>query len=650
MNFSKVYPLSWFHDKKNDELICKAVIISHGRRFIRVRLGSTKILTSVDEIDANEIKDIMDEYNASKVMLSNVSKTTLILRNPIMESNANWVSVETDPQGLISSFFQIKDINPYEPFLIKEYKDNDEEINERNILKTDIKERAILRKLYWDLEIVTSRKEFVYAQYIDNPIIYVSFVLDDGDTKTPYFLHWGSYDIQNKDFISVRFSREKDMLEYFFNIIEEFDPDRMYTFNGDSFDIPYLIQRCEINGIIPKNIKFVNKRIKGRFEWETVKAFNTPGIEHFDILRIMLRFYPGLPNYRLETIGRLFIGEGKTGLGIEEMFRSFYIQESEGMEASAKYSVKDSLLLATLNEKLNFDNVLESVANSCGMINNEILDTYDYTLVDKCAYRTDPGSINMSGLVLKDKVLSEIKQNTLYKNIYSYDYSGYYTLEMQRYENQFNYDLSLRTLDLPSKVKSQLYYSKYFHREPDNLIEQLINSSNNIIEVTDVSIKSIGQLEDLFPGTLIEMKKYTHYLQLGKASYTAKDIEGNIIKVGTVKVLKPSFKMAQDYLIRVLEYIFEISNERPEYDVKNANLEDYVIETKLKDIEEYPLATDKYILAVQFNQRIKTWTRVKYYMTVKGPILKELYNNEELDLNYYDKELKNIKKLLKYRK
>ncbi len=34
------------------------------------------------------------------------------------------------------------------------------------------------------------------------------------------------------------------------------------------------------------------------------------GVEHVDILRVMLKFYPGLPNYKLETIGSLFLGEG----------------------------------------------------------------------------------------------------------------------------------------------------------------------------------------------------------------------------------------------------------------------------------------------------------------------------------------------------
>ena len=50
----------------------------------------------------------------------------------------------------------------------------------------------------------------------------------------------------------------------------------------------------------------------------------------------------------------------------------------------------------------------------------------------------------------------------LYKNIYVYDYSIYYSIEMQRFENQFNYDLSVRSVDLPGKVKAELFWSKYF--------------------------------------------------------------------------------------------------------------------------------------------------------------------------------------------
>jgi hypothetical protein len=77
--------------------------------------------------------------------------------------------------------------------------------------------------------------------------------------------------------------------------------------------------------------------------------------------------------------------------------------------------------------------------------------------------------------------------------------------------------------------------------------------------------------------------------------------------------------------------------------------EDYQIDAKLKDIDEYPVDSDKHKLAQQFGERIKTWTRVKYYMTSSGPILASLYKNQTLDSKFYAKELLQIKKLLKYK-
>jgi len=647
--------LTWYYNKKYEQLLCKGLIDKKEYLTIKINLSSTFLLTSIDKIDPNDLNDISDNYNPTSVKISDISQNTIILRNPIIKSRDNWISIESDPYGKITSFFEYN-INPYEPFLIKNLNINFD-INERQIIKTDIKrDPNILRRIYWDIEVVTPRKEFVYAKYIDNHIIAISLILQSYDQEgkeiiKPYFLYWGSYDVKNTDFLSIKYSKEADVILKFFEIIEEFQPDRMYTFNGDSFDIPYVIERCKIHDIIPKNIKFVSKRIKGRFQWETVKIFDTPNIEHFDIIRIMLKFNQGLPNYKLDTIGKLFIGEGKTGLDIEEMFKSFYIQSAEGMESLAKYSVKDSILLMQLNKKLNFDELLEKVSNSCGIIASDILDSSDETLVNKCAFMVDPGSYNLSGQIIKNNFFTDIKQNVLYKDIHIYDYSIYYSIEMQRYENKFNYDLSIRSIELPAKVKSNLYWSKYFIRgTEETYINALIRENKNIVEMSDINIKSIGPINELLEGSLILLNRYTHYLQLGKVSFVARNLDGVIIKSGTSKVLKPTFKMALNYLDQVINYLFDQNDKIPKYQVEMGKLDDYLIETKLKDIDEYANGTDKYILAYQFNERISTWTKVKYYMTKSGPKLKDIYDGEELNIDYYEKELKAIKKLLKYKK
>ena len=659
MDLLKFYPLTWHYNKYNNKLYCKG--LSDKREYVKIsiNLSSTFLLTSIDKIDPNDLEEIKSNYNCESCKISDVSDNTLILRNPIINSRDNWISIDSDPYGKVTSFFEYNNINPYEPFIIKRYgvMDKYNLINENQIIKTDIKNNTnLLRRIFWDIEVVTPRKEFVYAKYIDNHIISISMILQSFNSEgieeiKSYFIYWGSYDVKNQNFESIRFSNEADVIHKFFKIIDDFSPDRMYTFNGDSFDTPYIIERCNIHSIIPKNIKFISKRIKGRFQWETVKVFNTPDIEHFDIIRIMLKFYPGLPNYKLETIGNLFIGEGKTGLDIEEMFRSFYTQSEEGMESLANYSVKDSVLLMRLNKKLKFDDLLENVANSCGILTSEILDINDDILVDKCAYIVDPGSYNLSGEIVKNNFFTKIIQQVIYKDIHIYDYSIYYSIEMQRYENKFNYDISIKSLELPAKVKSNLYWSKYFIRGPEKTyINELITQNDNIIEMSDINLKSVGPVRDLLDGSLILINKYTHYLQLGKISFVARNLDGLIIKSGTSKVLKPTFKMALDYLDSVINYIFDQTNKIPEYQLEMGKLNDYLIETKLKDIDEYPNGSDKYILAYQFDQRISTWTKVKYYMTINGPILKDLYKGEELNISYYEKELNPIKKLLKYKK
>ena len=147
----KFYPLTWYYNKKYEQLLCKGLIDKKEYLTIKINLSSTFLLTSIDKIDPNDLNDISDNYNPTSVKISDISQNTIILRNPIIKARDNWISIESDPYGKITSFFEYN-INPYEPFLIKNLNINFD-INERQIIKTDIKrDPNILRRIYWDIE------------------------------------------------------------------------------------------------------------------------------------------------------------------------------------------------------------------------------------------------------------------------------------------------------------------------------------------------------------------------------------------------------------------------------------------------------------------------------------------------------------------
>lgn len=652
-------PLTWSVGKE----VLKCTGIFQGtrtERVLKIPIGSTKVLLYETELKTEELKEISESYSALKVGTSEVNPKAVIIRNPIISPDESITSTEdqTDPVGVITSFFQSVNIKPYQPFYLKTNSNNNNTIHETEILPSMEKRVHGYRRLYWDIEVVTPRKEFVYAKYIDNHIISISLVFTQGHSHTgeepkkmSYFLYWGTYDIRNKDFISVKFSNEGDLLRYFYQLVNDLDPDRMYTFNGDSFDIPYLAERTRLHSIKPSRGFFHNKRIKGRFQWETVQVWDLQGVEQIDLLRYALKFLPGLPNYKLETIGRTFLKEGKTGLEIEEMFKSFYIQDPEGMEALAKYSVQDSLLLERLLRILNVDEMLENIANSCGTIISEILNLSNFQLIDRFAYRIDPGSVYMKGSGIPGIPLrSNFRMNRVYRNIYIYDYVDYYSMEMANYSDDFTFLLGEKSIEFPGELKALLYSSKYFPRDPKlDQVKEAISSRGEIMEITPTEIKINRPIE----GGAFEYKKmYTHLLYLGKISMAARTSEGEIVTVGTAKILKPNFNLGKDFLIECLRYIFGDLKDMPNIKdfFSEADPTSLVISIKLKNKDEYPYGSKEYLLSEQLENNIQTWATVKYYMTTRGPVMQELISKDDIiDIDYYLDELKDISKILRYK-
>jgi hypothetical protein len=273
----------------------------------------------------------------------------------------------------------------------------------------------------------------------------------------------------------------------------------------------------------------------------------------------------------------------------------------------------------------------------------------------------EPGSVYLQKNVKNELInTSEIIPNKLYSNVYVYDYTNYYTIEMQQYDDDFTFGLSEKSKNFPSPLKSELFKSEYY-LGGSNLIQKLFNQ-NKCIEITNNVIKTIGEAQDE-TGSLVVLDRYNYLLTLGKVSFIAENHLGQIIKVGTAKVIKPKFKLGVDFLDLCLKYLFGgkigISNnleipilpEKPKLpDLSLVSPQDLVLTIKIKDISEYPVGTLKFKLAQQLNKSISTWTNVKYYMTTRGPVLEELIQSSDvIDSDFYKKELQGISKILNYK-
>jgi len=301
-----------------------------------------------------------------------------------------------------------------------------------------------------------------------------------------------------------------------------------------------------------------------------------------------------------------------------------------------------------LNLTVGIDRILENMCNQTGTLLSEIMNITKDELINRIAYSVDPGSVFIGNPQKEDLLInSEIKPNRVYKDIHVYDYTELYTMQMQQYDDDFTFGLSEKIKACPSPIKAELFRSKYYSGRSD-LLKNLFEN-NESIEVNNTIIKTVGPARDE-TGGLVLLDKYTHLLTLGKISFIAENWRDELIKVGTSKIVKPKFKLGVDFLHECLDYLFEKSGKPEIPEIRGGNLNRLILEAKVKDRNEYPPGSDKFKLATQLNRSIATWVNAKYYMTTEGPVLVDLITeNHVIDVKFYEKELANIAKILKFR-
>ncbi|USG99412.1 DNA-directed DNA polymerase [Thermococcus argininiproducens] len=134
-------------------------------------------------------------------------------------------------------------------------------------------------------------------------------------------------------------SNEREMIKRFVQIIKEKDPDVIITYNGDNFDLPYLIKRAEKLGV-----RLLLGRDKEHPEPKIQRMGDSFAVEikgriHFDLFPVVRRTV-NLPTYTLEAVYETVLGKQKTKLGAEEIAAIW--ETEEGMKKLAQYSMEDA--------------------------------------------------------------------------------------------------------------------------------------------------------------------------------------------------------------------------------------------------------------------------------------------------------------------
>ncbi|WP_324734823.1 DNA polymerase domain-containing protein [Thermococcus sp. SY098] len=184
-----------------------------------------------------------------------------------------------------------------------------------------------LKLLAFDIETFYHEGE----QFGEGEIIMISYA-DENEAKV---ITWKKIDLPYVEVVSS----EREMIKRFVQIVREKDPDVLITYNGDNFDLPYLIKRAQKLGLrlfISRDKEHPEPKIQrmgDRF------AVEIKGRIHFDLFPVVKRTI-NLPTYTLEAVYEAVLGKKKTKLEAAEITAIW--ESEEGMKELAKYSMEDA--------------------------------------------------------------------------------------------------------------------------------------------------------------------------------------------------------------------------------------------------------------------------------------------------------------------
>jgi DNA polymerase I len=224
-------------------------------------------------------------------------------------------------------------------------------ITAESVEEIDRISHASFKYVAWDIECLPDNGAIPTPD--KSPIILMSMAFSP-EYKGMSTLVLASKPIPNTDQLVQCLENENDMINQFFSIIREYDPDVITGFNTDGFDTKYVVDRSKkinteagntlINTRIGRDGREFNYRVFG-----TNTSVSIPGRIVADVLPIIRGEFK-LKRYKLENVAKELIGKEKLDVPPQEM--EAYWNDPEKIYTFIDYSRRDSELALELLLKL----------------------------------------------------------------------------------------------------------------------------------------------------------------------------------------------------------------------------------------------------------------------------------------------------------
>lgn len=168
---------------------------------------------------------------------------------------------------------------------------------------------------------------------------------------------------------------EKELLKRWVDTISSMDPDIFYTYNGDSFDCMYLVERAELLGLLRARTSG-NKTVRDGYLLQTLSRmtersaeikkeyfsssaygdseFNRvyiPGRLNYDLLIHYKRGMKKYASYKLDSIASEILKQNKNDVSAKEIFDYYQRGDPQQIREIALYCLQDTVLLQRLVDK-----------------------------------------------------------------------------------------------------------------------------------------------------------------------------------------------------------------------------------------------------------------------------------------------------------
>ncbi|MCD6381647.1 MAG: ribonuclease H-like domain-containing protein [Candidatus Aenigmarchaeota archaeon] len=172
---------------------------------------------------------------------------------------------------------------------------------------------------------------------------------------------------------------EKEMIERFVEIVRDYNPDIIVTFNGDSFDFPILIERAE-EFKVSMNLgrDGSEPKFSRRARMSSARIAGKPHIDAFVFINNILSPSLDTEVLTLNAVSTELLDDHKIEMQYEEMLEAWY--KNRDMKKFAEYCLKDSELTFRL---LNL--LLPQIVEISGFIGQTLFDTsrMTYSQIDE---------------------------------------------------------------------------------------------------------------------------------------------------------------------------------------------------------------------------------------------------------------------------